>query len=83
MDWVNPEQLAITSMLQVTNSLQGFSQDNGILNAGRLRALPLVAGAAGIVGVLLNRLLSGVRVTLTITSQSQLQKAALMLVECT
>ncbi|KAL0032202.1 hypothetical protein WJX77_010710 [Trebouxia sp. C0004] len=29
-------------------------------NASRLRALPLVAGASGIVGVLLNRILSGV-----------------------
>ncbi|KAL3161340.1 hypothetical protein ABBQ32_010238 [Trebouxia sp. C0010 RCD-2024] len=29
-------------------------------NAGRLRSLPLVAGASGIIGVLLNRLLSGV-----------------------
>ena len=34
-------------------------------NASRLRALPLVAGASGIVGVLLNRILSGVRARFT------------------
>jgi len=42
--------------------LQGSSPDGWIgANASRLRSLPLVAGASGIVGVLLNRLLSGVR----------------------
>ena len=41
--------------------LQGTSTDGWVAaNAERLRALPLVAGAAGIIGVLLNRLLSGV-----------------------
>jgi len=37
-------------------------------NASRLRALPLVAGASGIVGVLLNRILSGVAPVVDATS---------------
>ena len=41
--------------------LQDASTDGWFAaNAKRLRALPLVAGASGIIGVLLNRLLSGV-----------------------
>ena len=41
--------------------MQGPSTDVWVAaNAERLRTLPLVAGASGIIGVLLNRLLSGV-----------------------
>lgn len=44
-----------------TRDMQDPSTDGWVAaNAERLRALPLVAGASGIIGVLLNRLLSGV-----------------------
>lgn len=44
-----------------TSTLQGPLPESWVAaNAGRLRSLPLVAGASGIIGVLLNRLLSGV-----------------------
>ena len=46
-------------MLRVV--VQDTSPDGWIgANASKLRSLPLVAGATGIVGVLLNRILSGV-----------------------
>lgn len=44
-----------------TGCLQDPSTEGWVAaNAERLRALPLAAGASGIIGVLLNRLLSGV-----------------------
>lgn len=50
-----------TYLWQCTSTLQGSTPDSWVAaNAERLRSLPLVAGASGIIGVLLNRLLSGV-----------------------
>ena len=47
--------------LTVHIGLQGSASKSWVdANASKLRALPLVAGASGIIGVLLNRLLSGV-----------------------
>ena len=49
-------------LLQGHTGLQDHSPDGWVAaNTERLRSLPLVAGASGIIGVLLNRLLSGVR----------------------
>jgi len=55
---VAQSQLGIKASLRPPFTLQDAGNEGWIgANASRLRALPLVAGASGIVGVLLNRIL--------------------------